>query len=195
MFSNPARKLYTIIPVLFFLLLFPLFSVQAADPFSAEDADQVLVRIAQLIVDDGQVQSPPDTVVINAEVANTAPVADVGPDQRVALGSRVILDGSASRDADGDPLAYQWSLTALPPGSTLTHGVTLVDGANTFTLEAANALNQTATPNLDTLPPPLPDAALITVSVPNANGHVTVTGGAGSVEGGAEVTLTNTRTG
>jgi hypothetical protein len=56
------------------------------------------------------------------------PVADAGPDQTkgVYTGDAVVLDGSASSDADGDPLAYSWSLTTLPSGSSAT----LIDPAS-----------------------------------------------------------------
>jgi hypothetical protein len=52
--------------------------------------------------------------------ANTAPVADAGPDQatNVLVGDMVVLDGSASMDTDGDPLSYSWSLISVPSGST-----------------------------------------------------------------------------
>ena len=55
---------------------------------------------------------------MTAATANSAPVADAGPDQNVATGSLVTLDGSASSDADSDPLSYSWSLTSVPVGST-----------------------------------------------------------------------------
>jgi hypothetical protein len=48
--------------------------------------------------------------------SNTAPVADAGPDQNVATGAIVTLDGSASSDANGDTLSYTWTLSA-PAGS------------------------------------------------------------------------------
>ena len=48
---------------------------------------------------------------------NTLPVADAGADQTVAVNERVQLDGSASSDADNDPLSYAWSFTSRPAGS------------------------------------------------------------------------------
>jgi RHS repeat-associated protein len=72
----------------------------------------------QLVVDDGIEESAPDTMVISTQ--NSRPVAKAGPDQTVFVGATVQLDGSASRDADGDPLSYRWSLTTVPTGSTAT---------------------------------------------------------------------------
>ena len=70
----------------------------------------------QLIVNDGNANSVPDTVLINTQ--NSKPVADAGPDQTVPPGTTVDLDGSGSSDVDNDPLTFQWSLIALPTGST-----------------------------------------------------------------------------
>jgi hypothetical protein len=70
----------------------------------------------QLVVNDGQADSAPDTVVIST--VNSAPVADAGPDQAdVPLDSHVALDGSGSSDADGHPVTYSWSLITRPAGS------------------------------------------------------------------------------
>ena len=74
--------------------------------------------IVQLIVNDGTVDSDPDTVVLVTQ--NSAPVADAGPDQSVAVPTDVTLDGMGSDDVDGDPLAFSWSLTTKPPLSDAT---------------------------------------------------------------------------
>lgn len=71
--------------------------------------------VAELVVSDGKEESGPDTVLLYT--VNSAPVADAGPDQTVATGALVELDGSASSDVDGDVLSYTWTLTRRPDGS------------------------------------------------------------------------------
>lgn len=65
--------------------------------------------VLQLVVSDGQLASAPvtTTVVVN----NTAPTADPGPGiPSVSGGTTVQLDGTASRDPDGDGIAlYKWT--------------------------------------------------------------------------------------
>ncbi len=74
--------------------------------------------IAQLIVNDGTVDSAPDTVRIAAAQRNQPPTARPGANQTVPLGATAQLDGSASSDPDGDPLTFRWSLLSVPDGST-----------------------------------------------------------------------------
>lgn len=81
-------------------------------------ADLPGAYVLQLIVSDGSVDSAADTVTISAATANSAPVADAGPDQNVTTGSLVTLDGSGSSDADSDALSYNWSFLTRPSGST-----------------------------------------------------------------------------
>src|SRR5262249_53677709 len=54
---------------------------------------------------------------VTVTTLNTAPVAEAGPAQSIAIGSAVQLNGSASSDADGDPLGYHWNLVSKPSGS------------------------------------------------------------------------------
>ena len=90
----------------------PNGSVAALDNVAAPKPHFIVDRagryVLSLIVNDGNQNSIADTVVIDTE--NSKPVADAGPDQTVATGDTVYLNGSASRDPDGDALQYTWTL-------------------------------------------------------------------------------------
>lgn len=93
-----------------------LSSPDSSSPHFTPDIDGIYTLT--LIVNDGKVDSEPDTVVITS-VSNFPPVADAGEDQYVILeeGLKVNLDGSNSSDADGDDLIYYWSIER-PEGSS-----------------------------------------------------------------------------
>jgi hypothetical protein len=55
-----------------------------------------------------------DIGALEARGPNRPPVASAGADRTVVERSGVTLDGAASADADGDPLAFAWSQTAGP---------------------------------------------------------------------------------
>jgi hypothetical protein len=73
--------------------------------------------VIQLTVSNGMASASANVLV---STNNSAPVAEAGPDQTVAVGSTVVLNGSASSDVDGDPLTFHWALIVLPSGSTAT---------------------------------------------------------------------------
>lgn len=82
----------------------------------------------------------------NPNIINQPPVANAGPDQTVALGANVTLDGSGSTDPDNNIASYHWQQTggptvtltnpdvaiaqftaAVAAGSTLTFDLTVTD--------------------------------------------------------------------
>jgi hypothetical protein len=107
----------------------PTFDVDAAGSYTL-----------QLLVNDGKLNSAPDTVTISTE--NSAPVANAGADQTVRVNDAVQLDGSGCSDVDGDSLTFRWSFVSKPNGSNATLSDTKavkpafdVDFVGTYTLQ------------------------------------------------------------
>ena len=94
-----------------------LLSATVAQPTFTADISGVYVF--NLVVNDGTVNSASAVVAVTAsnEDNNAAPVARAGSAQSVVTGEVVTLDGSASRDANGDALTYRWAFTSKPHGS------------------------------------------------------------------------------
>ncbi len=113
-----------------------------------------------LRVHDGLAESRPDTVVVNV-VVNDSSLADAGPDQDVAAGVAVQLDGSASHNLANLPLTYVWTAPAgiLLSDSTAaqpTFTSPLIAGRYLLTLVVSSATSVSA-----------PDTVVITVSGPH----------------------------
>jgi hypothetical protein len=64
------------------------------------------------VANDGRADSEPGTVELTFRPIAEAPLADAGADQDATAGATVTLDGGASRDADGDALAFSWTQLA-----------------------------------------------------------------------------------
>lgn len=71
-----------------------------------------------LLVNDGELSSASDSVMIMVRKMNASPTSNAGLDITTFVGKGVSLDGTASIDPDGDRLTYQWSIVARPSGST-----------------------------------------------------------------------------
>ena len=95
-----------------------LDDANAVSPTFTADIDGIYS--VQLTVEDGgdeNIEDSFDEVVVTASTSNSAPVSAAGSSQNVETGSVVTLDGSASSDANGDLLTFNWSLVSVPENS------------------------------------------------------------------------------
>ncbi len=79
-------------------------------------ADQSGNYVLQLVVNNGNLNSPASTVTISTTCA--PPTANAGSAQTVTAGSTVFLTGQASGDVCSSPFTYSWTLTTVPAAST-----------------------------------------------------------------------------
>ena len=73
-----------------------------------------------LVVNDGELDSTADTVKVIVHPLNHRPIAQAGNDLNVQIGDKVLLDGSASYDTDGNQLTYNW-IQVSGPAVSLTN--------------------------------------------------------------------------
>jgi len=101
-----------------------------------------------LVVSDANANSAASTVSVTVNPAaplNADPIANAGPNQSVASGAAVALDGSQSFDPDGQPLTYAWTqasgTTVALAGASTAHPIftapTVASGAAALTLTFA----------------------------------------------------------
>jgi hypothetical protein len=122
--------------------------------------------IVELVVSDGVLFSAGDRVSIISSTANSTPNANAGIDQNILTGDLLILDGSASNDADEDALSYAWSFSSRPIGSTAT-----IAGSNqvmpTFIADAVGTFVVSLVVN-DGLVDSLSDTVVVNATVANS---------------------------
>jgi len=100
-------------------------------------------------------------------LAAGSPIADAGPDQVVASGASVDLDGTGSTDPDGDPLTFDWTQTDGPPVALTGAGT----ATPSFTAPTGPATLSFRVEACDDGAPPLCDNDTVTIKVngaPNA---------------------------
>ncbi len=157
----------------------PLSALNIVNPLFV--VDRVGTYIAQLIVNDGVLSSPPDTLIVTT--FNPVPVANAGPDQTVNVGATVTLDGRASTDANNDALVYSWSFTSVPSGSTATLSQSGTSRPTFTATHAGDYVVQLIVSDGTTNSPP--DTVMITVTpaanrAPTANAGIDQTGNIGT---------------
>ncbi len=105
-------------------------------------SNQPATLVFQLTVTDPEGHASSDTVRVDVQNINQAPVARAGADQSISAGS-VALSGAASSDADGDALQFTWAQLSGPTailenGDQAVARVTPQEGRAVFRLTVAD---------------------------------------------------------
>lgn len=87
-------------------------------PNIVSDVDGLYV--VELRVNDGNLNSSQDVVVITASTTNLKPTANASNDQMVLTNDTVTLDGSQSYDSNGDQITYSWQKILEPSQSNVS---------------------------------------------------------------------------
>ncbi|MEO5368044.1 MAG: tandem-95 repeat protein [Magnetococcus sp. WYHC-3] len=136
-------------------------------------------------VNDGTVDSGLATVTVSIATVNDLPVADAGANLSVDEGAAIVLDGSASSDAEGNITSYRWEVTgnttALPlpaagptPTVSLTIPAVMAASILTFRLTVTDSANATANDTMTvTVNPVVRSMSIADVTVAEGNTSIT----------------------
>ena len=154
------------------------------------NSNQVILTFS-LTVNDGTVDSTPDTVDITVSNVNTTPTANAGADQTVNEGTTDIqLNGTGSADPNDDTITYAWSQTRGPT-VTLSSSISASPTFDAPLINSEQTLTFSLTVNDGTVDS-TPDTVDITVS--NVNTTPTANAGADQTvnEGTTDIQLNGT---
>jgi PKD domain len=132
------------------------------------------------------------TATTHVTINNAVPLANAGADQTLAAagpnGAAVTLNGSLSRDPDGDALTFLWTQGTAVVGTSAVVPLTLNVGTYTFTLTVTDAggLSSSAVTHVTVTPQP-PSAVVSpdpTVQCAGPGGTLVTLDGSGSTGSG-----------
>jgi PKD domain len=161
--------------------------------------------VASLIVNDGLSDSSADTVTILVGTGNVPPSAHAGPHTpnnegraryvllNTASPTPVVLDGSLSRDANGDSLTFAWSLLSRPPGSAATLNANATSPAQPSFIPDVVGTYRPSLTTSDRLSAGAPAAATIIVGTGNVQPNAVAGAFYQTVVAGTTVTLDGSR--